>query len=90
MRQRIGKRDLRLTKPLVFKTDNDALVVRALAAGLEQGNLADLSRVGHVGSTISLQVEAYNIDRPHSRDTLREQVDLGTNEVWYLERFITG
>jgi hypothetical protein len=45
-----------LAQLLVFKADDNALIIGALAAGLQEDNPTDLARISDMCSTIGLQV----------------------------------
>jgi hypothetical protein len=75
---------------LFIKSYPQSFVAFALALVADNPYPAHLSGVGDVSATVCLQVEANYLNCTHFLDLRWEKVDLGSDEVGYLERLFTG
>src|SRR3990172_3265845 len=62
----------------------------ALALVVHDADRTHFPRVGDVGATVRLQIQPHDLDHPDLLDSLRQQVDLGSDQVWNLEGLLAG
>src|SRR3972149_8017793 len=61
---------------------HQAFVDLALALVVHDADRTHFPRVGDVGATVRLQIQPHDFDHPNLLDSLRQQVDLGSDQVW--------
>ena len=74
----------------VYELKTDALVDAALGFVARDVDRSDLARVGDVGAAIGLKVKALDVDDPDLGDALRQQVDLGADQVGDGKGLVAG
>ena len=67
-----------------------SLVDRSLGFVIGHAYAAHLAGVGDVGAAVGLQVQTDDLNRAYFRNSLRQQVDFGADQVGNLKRLLRG